>query len=96
MKKTLFTFGTVTLLASTSTFADVTKSQIRVQESAQYKEDVQYKYRYHPEEAKKYKGEHKPNYQYRYQYRNHMNDSMGRGMGSMRSMGGAKGTASRH
>lgn len=91
MKKTLLTLGAVALLASPSIFADEVKSQIRVQESEQYKEDVQYKYRYQPEKPKEYKGEYQPQNQYQYQHRTNMNsDPLGSGMGSMRSMGGSK------
>ncbi len=90
MKKTLLTLGAVALLTSPTLFADETKSQIRVQESSEYKEDVQYKYRYQPEEPKKYKGEYQPKNEYQYQHRNNMNDPSSSGMGSMRSMGGSK------
>ena len=90
MKKTLLTLGAVALLASPSLYAEESKSQVRVQESAEYKEDVQYKYRYQPEEPKKYKGEYQPKNQYQHQYRNNMNDVAGSGMGNMRSMGGSK------
>lgn len=96
MKKTLLTLSTLALLASPSLFADEANSQVRVQESAEYKEDVQYKYRYQTEEEKeyKYKGNgDQPKYQYR--YRKNMNDAAGSGMGSMRSMGSSKGGGKR-
>ena len=95
MKKTLLTLGIVALLTSPSLIAEETKSQVRVQASAEYKEDVQYKYRYQPDEPKKYKGEYQPKNQYRYQHRNNMYDAAGSGMGSMRSMGGSKGGGKR-
>ena len=95
MKKTLLAFGAIALLTSPSLFADETKSQMRVHESTQYKEDVQYKYRYQPEEPKKYKGEYKPKYQYQYQHRKHMNESFGSGMGNMRSMAGSRNSGKR-
>ena len=96
MRKTLLTLGALALLASPSLFADETKSQVRTQDSAEYKEDVQHKYRYQTEEAKeyKYKGDNnQPKYQYR--HRNNMNDAAGSGMGSMRSMGSSKGGGKR-
>ena len=89
MKKTLLTLSAVALLASPSLFAEETKTQVRIQETAEYKEDVQYKYRYQTEEPKKYKGDNQPKHQYR--HRNNMNDAVGSGMGNMRSMGSSKG-----
>ena len=97
MTKTLLTLSAVALLASPSLFAEETKSQVRVQNSAEYKEDVQHKYRYKTEEAKEYKyqykGENQPKHQYR--HRNNMNDAVGSGMGNMRSMGSSKGGGKR-
>lgn len=90
MKKTLLTLGAVALLTSPTLFAHEAKSQVRVQESAEYKEDVQYKYRYQPEEPNKYKGEYQPKNQYQHQHRNNIYDAAGSAMGSMRSMGGNK------
>lgn len=97
MKKTLLTLGAVALLTSPSLFAEGTKSQVRIQDTAEYKEDVQYKYRYQSEEAKEYKyqykGDNQPKHQYR--HRNNMNNTAGSGMGSMRSMGSSKGGGKR-
>ncbi|MCO4846026.1 MAG: hypothetical protein KC427_08425 [Sulfurovum sp.] len=90
MKKTLFILGAVALLASPSLFADGAKSQVRTQDTAEYKEDVQHKYRYQTEEQKKYKGENQSKYQY--QHRNNINDAVGSGM---RSMGSSKGGSKR-
>ena len=92
MKKTLLILTTLTLAGTSIVVADETKSQIRTQETLQYKEDVQHKYRYQTEEAKeyKYKGDNgQPKYQY--QHRNNMNDAAGSGMGNMRSMGSSGG-----
>jgi hypothetical protein len=94
MKKALMTLSTIALLATPSLFAQEANKQIRVQESAEYKENAQYKYRYQPDEPNQYKGEYKPKFQY--QHRNNMNsDPFGSGMGSMRSMGGSKGMGKR-
>ena len=84
----------LTLWTTSVLVADEAKFQKRVNESTEYKEDVQYKYRYNPDEPKEYKGEYKPKFQY--QHRNNMNsDPFGSGMGNMRSMGGSKGMGKR-
>lgn len=90
MKITLLTLGAVALLASPSLFADETKSQVRTQDTAEYKEDVQHKYRYQTEEQKRYKGENQSK-KYQYQHRNNMNDAAGSDIRSMDSTkGGGK------